>query len=533
MRTSLTLLLVMMTATSFAQLTALDSSFANNGILRVDTPAMFGNGTYLALQTDGKIVVAGTYNYNTPSIIPNGIALMRFHANGTIDTTLNHNGLVKTPTNDYVTVSGLAVQPDNKITVLASTSFYQGHTTLIARYQENGAFDPGFNDSGKIMYDNQNTFNSYSAMAQQPDGKILITGKGDVNSLGLNRYTTDGRPDSSFGFYGIVSTPLTGSIYSTGRDIALLPDGRMIVGGNARQSGIAQKDQFIVSRFSHDGLLDPAFHNGDGFCAFVFPGQYSSSFSSVAVKSDGKILACGFVTYRYEGAAYYELLQLDSNGVPDNSFGNNGVMVIDSIKYLYAITYPTADVTVQNDGKILVSMGVTGANGNPIFALYRLLDNGSRDVTFGLNGQVTTQISANHDLTHNMVIQTDGKILVSGLCNNYGPGGYPAMAVVRYKPNIKFNKVPDVPTDMSEVNLYPNPATNTATITFTLLKEGPVNVDLYDVYGRKIQEIMHSNRVDKGMQQYSFKLPASLASGHYFVRIKTDEKAVTSMLVKE
>jgi uncharacterized delta-60 repeat protein len=157
------------------------------------------------------------------------------------------------------------------------------------------------------------------------------------------------------------------------------------------------------------GALDATFGTGGVFSA---PSSFSTV-TSVALQSDGKILAAGMIN-NFPG-----VLRLNTNGTPDTSFGAGGAAT-STFGTKPSATKRVA-VAVQTDGKIL--MAATDAfadNGGLGFELARFNTNGSPDTTFGNNGTVNTFPFNQNFLGGNvlgpsvMALQPDGRILLAG-----------------------------------------------------------------------------------------------------------------------
>jgi hypothetical protein len=79
--------------------------------------------------------------------------------------------------------------------------------------------------------------------------------------------------------------------------------------------------------------------------------------------------------------------------------------------------------------------------------------------------------------------------------------------------------VANVASDVTETTVYPNPASNSATVTFTVANTSDVRVALYDVTGKEVKKVFEGKNV-KGAQSLNIDL-GNLKSGFYFVSIVT------------
>jgi uncharacterized delta-60 repeat protein len=213
----------------------LDPSFGGDGTV---TTAFGGDhlASAVSMQPDGKIVVAGF-----PNTAGSGhdFALARYHANGTLDTSFSGDGKVLT---DFGGSEGgahaVAIQPDGKIVVAGVSNASGSYDFALARYWPNGTLDTSFSGDGRVLTDFDGGDDRAAAVALQPDGKIVIGGEASVGplytgSIALARYWPNGALDSSFGDGGLVLTSFEpGSSYAAAFALAIQPrDGRLVVVG--------------------------------------------------------------------------------------------------------------------------------------------------------------------------------------------------------------------------------------------------------------------------------------------------------------
>jgi uncharacterized delta-60 repeat protein len=270
----------------------LDTSFSGDGKQTTDFSGNHDFGQALALEPDGKIVVAG----DTHSSGPADFALVRYLPNGDLDTSFSGDGRLTTDFGGYDSGAAVALQPDGKIVVAggSDTSF------AVARYDADGSPDPSFSGDGKVTTGFTDPA-AGRAVAVQADGKILVAG-GEGGAVALARYTPDGALDPSFGTGGRVATAVPDGVVS-GYAVALQGDGKLVVGAiNTPTSG---PRAFMIARYLTSGIPDGSF-SGDGMTTTGF-GGYNGAFA-VAIQGDGAILAAGaadgdFGVARYLGPA--------------------------------------------------------------------------------------------------------------------------------------------------------------------------------------------------------------------------------------
>ncbi len=174
----------------------LDPTFGSNGKGTVVTPLpnfTQGRGA-LAIQRDGKIVIAGT---TTDSYNPlnENLVLARYNNNGELDTTLGGNGIVITDLGQNETGNAVAIQTDGKIILAGKRDSGTASDFLLVRYNSNGSLDTSFGDGGKIISDLEGNSDAAVDVTLQGDGKILAVGSKDGDAV-LARYAVDTVPAS-------------------------------------------------------------------------------------------------------------------------------------------------------------------------------------------------------------------------------------------------------------------------------------------------------------------------------------------------
>lgn len=223
---------------------ALDTSFNATG--KVMTPIAAGDdaASAVALQPDGAIVVAG-YCSNGSNY---DFCLARYLPSGALDTTFNATGKVTTPIGSSEDVAhAIALQPDGKIVVAGNCLVGSNYDFCIARYLPGGAPDLSFNASGKAIAAIGSNRDLAFAITLQPDGKIVVAGgcsNGSNFDFCLARFLPIGSPDLSFHSTGIAITPIgTGDAIALA--VALQPDGKIVVAGNCFYGS----DDFCLARY--------------------------------------------------------------------------------------------------------------------------------------------------------------------------------------------------------------------------------------------------------------------------------------------
>jgi uncharacterized delta-60 repeat protein len=376
---------------------SLDTAFSDDGIQTTDLGFHDDTGNAIKVQQDGKIVVAGS----TGSASVQNFALVRYNADGSLDTTFSGDGLVST---DFAggTDRGYAMvlQGDGKIFVAGYATSTSGVDFAAARYTADGSLDPTFDTDGKALVDFNAEFEYGLSAALQADGKLLVAGLIgiDIRAAALARFNPDGSLDSAFSGDGKLLTQVAGS-EDVANAMALQPDGKLVVAGFSDRGAW----DFALARFNPDGSLDNTF-SGDGIVITQF-GSDDSTIEALALQADGKIIAAGYV----EGfTTDFALARYNPDGTLDTSFDGDGWLTTD-----FAFGDDTARaVRLQADGKIVVAGHAYNSSND--FALARYNANGSLDTAFDGDGKLTTDFGGGTDLAFALALQADGKIVAAG-----------------------------------------------------------------------------------------------------------------------
>src|SRR5262249_9853318 len=158
---------------------SLDTTF--NGSGRVTTP-VGGSANSVAIQADGKIIAAGESRNGSSAFV-----LVRYNADGSLDTSFNGTGTVITSVGNAGSGgSDLAIQIDGKIVVagysLAAADNWRTADFAIVRYNPDGSLDTSFGGTGKILIPDSDSVDYARSVAIQPNGKIVFAG--DSSNIG-------------------------------------------------------------------------------------------------------------------------------------------------------------------------------------------------------------------------------------------------------------------------------------------------------------------------------------------------------------
>jgi uncharacterized delta-60 repeat protein len=346
---------------------SLDPTFLSSGV--------GANGDVFALlvQSDGKIVICGDFT------TVNGTArkrIARLNSDGTLDFTF-----LATDVGANFLVNAAALQPDGKIVIGGNFTNINGTArNRIARLNSDGTLDTSFLAAGSGI--NGEVF----SLALQSDGKTVIGGFfTSVNGTarnGIARLNLDGTNDASFLATG---SGVNNSVFA----IAVQSDGRVVIGGVFTNVNGTERNG--AARLNPDGNLDISFlSTGSGANAALY---------AIALQSDGKIVIGGAFT-NFSGTARDGIERLNANGSVDSSFLTSGSGVNVAVRCL----------ALQSDGKILLGGGFTAVNGTVRIGIARLDDSGNLD-------NAGTGVGRNDVTT--VGLQSDGKVVIGGTFTSF------------------------------------------------------------------------------------------------------------------
>ncbi len=235
---------------------SLDSSFGKGGVVTYKGLAdADGWGRAVAIQPDGRIVMVGV----SYAIKKCDVMTVRYNADGSLDKGFGEGGaaLSNCPPGGRDWGRSLAIQPDGKIIVAGNTRFGENTNILLLRYNANGKPDTTFGRDGIASYKSMAKKGNWGqSVALLPDGKILIVGNslsGPKKEAYIARCNRDGTMDNSFGKEGLVLANGPPDSNNWGFAITSQPDGKIIVVGFA-QSG--KNRDILVARYKNDGTPD-------------------------------------------------------------------------------------------------------------------------------------------------------------------------------------------------------------------------------------------------------------------------------------
>ncbi|HYC48024.1 MAG TPA: delta-60 repeat domain-containing protein, partial [Burkholderiales bacterium] len=453
------------------------------------------------------------------------IALARYNADGSLDTGFDSDGKLTVaigPADDYA--FSLALQPDGKMLLAGYTWDGVQSDFVLLRYNANGSVDTAFDGDGKLTTAIGPAYDEGWSVAVQPDGKILVGGHsydGSNDDFALVRYNADGSLDASFdsveparaytengaavvldsdirgydaelatqGHYAGASVTLARSGGANAEDVfsatgaldALVQGGGLVYSGvtvgtvtsnsggmlvltfdaNATQARVDGVLQSIAYSNASDGppssvQIDWTLSDGNSGAqgtggalsvtasttVAITPvneapvlgdgkvttgvGTAHDVSRSIMLQPDGRIVLAGWS--QSAGASRFAAVRYNASGSLDTTFDGDGKVTT----AIGTVNDAALGVTRQADGKIVLA-GYTWNGTDYDFAAVRYNANGSLDTTFHGDGKLTTAIGTDDDVAWAVALQPDGRIVVAGYSLNASNNN--DVALVRYDAN--------------------------------------------------------------------------------------------------
>ncbi len=499
---------------------ALDKSFGNGGFVLSNLGTNNNSiGFDVVVQPDGKTVVSG--KTQTSANIQSAV-LVRYKEDGSFDSSFGTNGIVQESfTNQFDNFSSVALQPNGKFVVSGLSLRHDSSFVLFARYNSNGTLDTAFRNKTNAV-----NYFGFGAVAigvkVQPDNKILLminnnqagtfaaqtqlfrynrngtldstfgtNGNFTYTNLWFNNFTQDdkgrivcvggdgvtnllrlrrsGKPDLTFGTNGLATTQL--SPYDGPNNVLTQPDGKILVCGGYQAANFID-ELFTVARFTETGSLDYTF-NGTGVNSTKING-YEFAYD-MAFQVPGKLIATGYTSGPKE--VYTTLIRYNARtGTIDSTWGLNGIDTVNTTWDNKQISYATASAITPDGLKIVTTGQQTGKS---------FLKNQFVTARFYLTNPAAAQSVT---VNENLVAQ------------------------------------------VSSTSVFPNPAHDAASISFSLQQNSYVQATLLNAAGQTVANIYNGN-LNKGNQLLKVNI-SNMEAGIYYVVLEADGKKTYSKLVK-
>lgn len=224
-----------------------DTAFGTAGTSVQAPPFGGANPTALALQQDGRIVVAcliDAGNHNDPM-------MTKLNTDGSVDLNFGISGFIFPSYGFSSAFLGVSIQSDGNILACG----FADTGAVIARFYDDGLADASFGTGGSVIIPIGSQFDAnFDDMIIQPDGKILAAGMADAMFV-LVRVTTSGVLDGTFGTGGIVQTQIGSSINDMAHAVELQQDGKIVLAGYSFSMNINSPGVYALARYNNSAAM--------------------------------------------------------------------------------------------------------------------------------------------------------------------------------------------------------------------------------------------------------------------------------------
>ncbi|MCB0640194.1 MAG: T9SS type A sorting domain-containing protein [Phaeodactylibacter sp.] len=488
-----------------------DMAYGNGGVALIDGTLQDLYVEEMAIQPDGKLVLAGYANYAERSAF-----LGRLNLDGSLDSSFADNGIfIYDQTDGYENYfQSVEVLADGKIiaTGRLNNDGLLDWNPLIVRLNPEGTLDPSFGtENGITAFGTEYEEQMYKG-AVTPNGKFIATGfldNGDERFPIICRWDENGLPDASFDDFMVhLNAPelIGGYLYNVAADAA----------GNTYAIGATENNELLLVKTTNAGAPDTNFGD-NGIYLLDVPIGITNILYDIKLTQSGDLLICG----NLEG----ELLITKRNaetGAPISSFGDNGTVLID----VWGHYNSARDILELPDGQIII----TGSSNQTISltstVILKLNEDGTPNPDWGLNGIVFFEFDGTDTHSIGSGVQPDGKIV--SVCWSH----LNQLIAVRYLSEAVSGIANNSPA-VHQLFLSPNP-TNSRSIflEYELQRPSKIQVDLYDMLGQPISTILQAGR-PAGLHTEALELPKGLSTGSYLIRVESAFGVSTMRVVVE
>lgn len=495
----------------------LDPSFGDQGQFTFH----FGTADYfaydVALQSDGKIVIVGTIEYNTGQ----DVFVMRLNANGTLDNSFQSLGFSSYEVTDSDFEAARAVKLSGSKILIGGYSTPNG---FVMRLNSDGSLDNTFGTNGIRTVSQLNTINDLVTIPGIGSYDIICAGSfpdAAESRPGVVKLSNSGYLSTSFGDDGVATLPATlKGIFS---EITGSISSFTVCGTKYPSTGI--NNDALFARFDLSGNLVTSF-GGSGYAIIDGPIAGKSNNATAMVKDFSGVITFGGTTMGTTDDDAYAG-RLTASGNIDTNFGDSG---------FYSSGFEGEDdqinaMVLQADDKIIIG-GTSDYYGDNDFNLTRLNPDGTADFYFGNNSWQLTDFSSADDVIEAMAFGEEGNAAYLITVGNSEKGGEKSIAVAKYHAVLPGVGVKDI-IDLSTIHLelFPNPVTSDQiTLKYHLEASNPISINLCSMDG-KILSTFEETKKSPGDYTDTYNIPADYPAGNYLLQFKVGNKTGYKKLI--
>ncbi len=430
----------------------LDPAFGVDGRVAIEIGTHGDRTRAVAIQSDGKILLGGS-SADGDSL---AFSLIRLMADGSPDSSLNGDGTVRLDIGSGdEEILALGLTPDGHILAGGYTTNGRDRDFALLRFNSDGSLDTGFGKQGRVLTSIGNSNDEITALVVLNNGTVLVAGSAAGTNgrvIVLARYLADGRLDPGFADHGLSLTGIGRDVVAQGMVVA--GDGHIIISGSYTDGS---KPRMLLVGFTADGLIDKDFGE-NGVAAAAYTDKVSEGYGIFQARN-GDLFVAGSVGV--EGNRDAALFRFTAKGIPDTSFGKDGVLISaigpeDDVLYSLvgnATRLNAAGFTMENssrdflllsyerkgdDQQAVPASGVSGQKTGQLhigelrvtdsFAAYEF-EPGADDGGLLEPTVMTTSFGMGDSVSYGLAMQKDGKVVTVGTS---GDNGLTSAVIARY-----------------------------------------------------------------------------------------------------
>lgn len=386
----------------------LDFPFGDLGRATAAAGSGVSEGRAVAVLADGRVVGAGFVDRDATS----SVVVARWLADGSLDTSFGTGGVVERQvTGGRARGAALGVQSDGRVVVAGTVEKSSGDSAGFAlRLGADGKADTTFGPNGLYLLGDAGQKRRFTSLVVSPvDDDVLLAGEADNAATGATsalvvRIDRNGSPRANFGTAGVVRHVVPGGS-AHGHGIGLLADGRIVVGGTLERTD--GRSDMLALRLLPDGRLDAAF-GGSGQVRIDL-GSGRAHAQAVAVEKDGDVVLAG--RHERDGLpALMAAVRILSTGARDLDFGKSGLFTLDLVNG----DAMANGVAIDAKSRIFLAGSYREADGASNFVTVGLRRGGVRLKAFAQGGVSVPTFPGESGTGWAVAIGPDGKPVVAG-----------------------------------------------------------------------------------------------------------------------
>lgn len=329
----------------------------------------------------------------------NTAAAVRLRADGTPEASFGTGGVFTSSFGGFASAKSISALPDGTFALGGMWAGGENRGSWLAtRHNADGSPMASFGGGDGAAT------GSYAArdVALYPDGRVLVAGEANhrFTAALLVRLLPDGTPDPSFAGDGVIEAPrfappAQNEVFQA---VLIEPDGDIVVAGRSHSY---EQTRLLIARYKPDGTLDPAF--GDG--GFVIDDTRNYNVRGLARRPDGRLLVAGDRT-----GEHWWVGAFDEDGSPDTSFGDGDGSVNAATKTTDDRADGLESLDLAPDGGIVLG----GRDATNELTVARLLDDGSPDRSFSSDGITHVDLPGEQSTAAHAITDARGRIVAAG-----------------------------------------------------------------------------------------------------------------------